>query len=184
MKTTLLALFATALPGLALGESPTANADLAVQLVHTMRLEATVSAHSDAGARRAFADGRITRAQLDCVLIKPEDWTPDLARHVESIMSEEEIRTTLEFVRTEAGRRLVESTQQEAEARRRGDASYRRPPIDSEKDAALQAFLGTSAGKKFMESRGFTSNDDVNKIMGGKMGPLLKSCGAAAKPPG
>jgi hypothetical protein len=112
-------------------------------------------------------------------------WTEVSARHfarklTERKLTEDELKTAATYFPTKSGIHFMSAIRDERDARRRGDSSFRRKEHDERRDSEFQAFLKTSAGRKFLTPGSADdsawSDQSINEIAQRRIAEALAAC--------
>ncbi|MEO8020099.1 MAG: hypothetical protein ABI769_20005 [Pseudomonadota bacterium] len=172
---------AVMLPGPAFSTPPPPS-KAALDLVAATRFDEFVAEAAAVGGRNLFTQGKLTRQQFNCVILRPEDWTQDVARFFSGALTEEELAIAAAYFHTKSGQSLMSEIARERDARRRGDTSFKRKPLGESPDADAQAFAETTAAKKFL-SQGLGNNAGLEQLTRIRIEAELRKC-AGAEPSG
>ena len=154
--------------------SPESRAPL--ELVKVTRFDAFVADAAALGARKAFADGLLSKRQFNCAILQPAEWTDTVARHFDRFLTASELATTVTYFRTGSGHFLMSSLMKERDARRRGDTNFKRDTPSKKDEADLLAFLETAAGKKFFSKESVMNEAVLHQLSKGRIEKALETC--------
>ena len=150
------------------------------ELVQAMRLDLFFEHVATDGATDVHKRGRITDEQLKCIQqYSPEEFTAPLADALAQYLGADELATALDYYRSPAGVRLVEATFVVIEAHRRGEAIEDQVKLSEPDQAALLAFIDTSAGRKLLDLKELVRAEPLEKVIYSKVMQAMQRC----KPP-
>lgn len=123
----------------------------AAQLIQVMQMDRTTLLGFQASMRDGLKQGKVTQRRYDCLLrADPSAFTDIYVRGVPTVMTNEEIRTAVQFYRSSAGTKSILAGLAQLNQKigtPAPDAVLELTPADNQ---AVEVFSKTSAGKKLI----------------------------------
>ena len=151
-----------------------------LELVRLIRWDEYLAESNAYSARKAHAEGRLTQAQFNCVILQPKDWTDDVAKYFSRVLTAKEISSAIAFFQSPSGRFFINSFYQKRDAKRRGTTLDIKTPPEVDRDPAFQAFMDSSLPYKLMpDLQGSEELAAMTKLVNDRIGRALATCPGA-----